>query len=59
MSTQSYIKHSGHRFHCIVVNDLLRRKEQSHLGDISVTKVNNNLGAVWSCMDQVNLSAVD
>ncbi|KAJ3599810.1 hypothetical protein NHX12_033764 [Muraenolepis orangiensis] len=41
------------------VNDLLRRKEQSHLGDIGVTEVNKNVGAVWSCMDQVNQSAVD
>uniref|UniRef100_A0A8C4ZLU6 PID domain-containing protein n=1 Tax=Gadus morhua TaxID=8049 RepID=A0A8C4ZLU6_GADMO len=28
------------------VNDLLRRKEQSHLGDIGVTEVNKNVGAV-------------
>ncbi|CAL8307464.1 unnamed protein product [Lota lota] len=41
------------------VNDLLRRKEQSHLGDIGVTEVNKNAGAVWSCMDQVNQSAVN
>ncbi|XP_070688518.1 carboxyl-terminal PDZ ligand of neuronal nitric oxide synthase protein [Pempheris klunzingeri] len=36
------------------VNDLLRRKEPSHLGDIGVTEVNKNVGAVWSCMDQLN-----
>lgn len=36
------------------VNDLLRRKEPSHLGDIGVTEVNKNVGAVWSCMDQFN-----
>uniref|UniRef100_A0A3P9P0D6 Uncharacterized protein n=1 Tax=Poecilia reticulata TaxID=8081 RepID=A0A3P9P0D6_POERE len=30
------------------VNDLLRRKEPSHLGDIGVTEVNKNVGAVWS-----------
>ncbi|CAK6964464.1 carboxyl-terminal PDZ ligand of neuronal nitric oxide synthase protein isoform X1 [Scomber scombrus] len=36
------------------VNDLLRRKEPNHLGDIGVTEVNKNAGAVWSCMDQIN-----
>ncbi|KAM6938321.1 carboxyl-terminal PDZ ligand of neuronal nitric oxide synthase protein-like isoform 2-T2 [Lycodopsis pacificus] len=36
------------------VNDLLRRKEPSHLGDIGVTEVNKNVDAVWSCMDQLN-----
>nr|XP_015826650.2 carboxyl-terminal PDZ ligand of neuronal nitric oxide synthase protein isoform X1 [Nothobranchius furzeri] len=36
------------------VNDLLRRKESSHLGDIGVTEVNKNVGAVWSCMDQLS-----
>jgi len=35
------------------VNDLLRRKEPSHLGDIGVTEVNKNVDAVWSCMDQL------
>ncbi|XP_037553844.1 uncharacterized protein C1orf226 [Nematolebias whitei] len=35
------------------VNDLLRRKELSHLGDIGVTEINKNVGAVWSCMDQL------
>ncbi|KAM4739599.1 carboxyl-terminal PDZ ligand of neuronal nitric oxide synthase protein-like [Anableps anableps] len=35
------------------VNDLLRRKEPSHHGDIGVTEVNKNVGAVWSCMDQL------
>ncbi|KAI3368468.1 hypothetical protein L3Q82_025479 [Scortum barcoo] len=36
------------------VNDLLRRKEPSHLGDIGVTEVNKSVGAVWSCLDQLN-----
>ncbi|XP_063747418.1 carboxyl-terminal PDZ ligand of neuronal nitric oxide synthase protein-like isoform X2 [Eleginops maclovinus] len=36
------------------VNDLLRRKESSHLGDIGVTEVNKNVDAVWSCMEQLN-----
>ncbi|KAF7644986.1 hypothetical protein LDENG_00211250 [Lucifuga dentata] len=36
------------------VNDLLRRKETSHFGDIGVTEVNKNIGAMWSCMDQIN-----
>lgn len=36
------------------VNDLLRRKEPNLLGDIGVTEVNKNVGAVWSCMDQLN-----
>lgn len=36
------------------VNDLLRRKEPSHLGDIGVTEVNKNVDAIWSCMDQLN-----
>uniref|UniRef100_A0A3Q3FKA7 Uncharacterized protein n=1 Tax=Labrus bergylta TaxID=56723 RepID=A0A3Q3FKA7_9LABR len=30
------------------VNDLLRRKEPSHLGDIGVTEVNKSVGAVWT-----------
>ncbi|XP_061831558.2 carboxyl-terminal PDZ ligand of neuronal nitric oxide synthase protein-like isoform X1 [Nerophis lumbriciformis] len=33
------------------VNDLLRRKESSHAGDIGVTEVNKNVGAVWSRME--------
>ncbi|KAJ8376212.1 hypothetical protein SKAU_G00067920 [Synaphobranchus kaupii] len=33
------------------VNDLLRRKDPSSLGDIGVTEVNKNVGAVWTCMD--------
>ncbi|XP_008282282.1 carboxyl-terminal PDZ ligand of neuronal nitric oxide synthase protein-like [Stegastes partitus] len=41
------------------VNDLLRRKEPSHLGDIGVTEVNKNVGAVWSCMDQLNQTAAN
>ncbi|KAF3835481.1 hypothetical protein F7725_028039 [Dissostichus mawsoni] len=36
------------------VNDLLRRKESSHLGDIGVTEVNKNVDVVWSCMEQLN-----
>ncbi|XP_029355096.1 carboxyl-terminal PDZ ligand of neuronal nitric oxide synthase protein isoform X2 [Echeneis naucrates] len=36
------------------VNDLLRRKEPSHLGDIGVTEVNKNVSVVWNCMDQLN-----
>ncbi|XP_029684759.1 carboxyl-terminal PDZ ligand of neuronal nitric oxide synthase protein-like isoform X2 [Takifugu rubripes] len=35
------------------VNDLLRRKDSTHLGDIGVTEVNKNVD-VWSCMDQLN-----
>ncbi|KAK2834977.1 hypothetical protein Q5P01_015461 [Channa striata] len=41
------------------VNDLLRRKEPSHLGDIGVTEFNKSVGAVWSCMDQVNQSTAN
>ncbi|KAG9351056.1 hypothetical protein JZ751_024946, partial [Albula glossodonta] len=33
------------------MNDLLRRKDPSALGDIGVTEVNKNVGAVWTCMD--------
>ena len=33
------------------VNDLLRRKDPSSLGDIGVTEVNKNVGAVWTCME--------
>ncbi|XP_036377102.1 uncharacterized protein C1orf226 homolog [Megalops cyprinoides] len=33
------------------VNDLLRRKDPSSLGDIGVTEVNKNVGAVWACME--------
>ncbi|KAM8874698.1 carboxyl-terminal PDZ ligand of neuronal nitric oxide synthase protein-like isoform 2-T2 [Spinachia spinachia] len=36
------------------VNDLLRRKEPSNLGDIGVTEVNKNVDAVWSSMEQLN-----
>ncbi|KAE8294599.1 hypothetical protein D5F01_LYC07554 [Larimichthys crocea] len=36
------------------VNDLLRRKEPSHLGDIGVTEINKNVGVAWTCMDQLN-----
>ncbi|XP_028855611.1 uncharacterized protein C1orf226 homolog [Denticeps clupeoides] len=35
------------------VNDLLRRKDPGSLGDIGVTEVNKNVGAVWSCMEGV------
>lgn len=45
-------KHSFLSFSLIQVNDLLRRKEPSHLGDIGVTEVNKSVGASWSCMDQ-------
>ncbi|KAM3876213.1 uncharacterized protein C1orf226 [Diretmus argenteus] len=41
------------------VNDLLRRKEPSHLGDIGVTEVNKNVGAVWSSLDQLNQTAAN
>ncbi|XP_034387207.1 carboxyl-terminal PDZ ligand of neuronal nitric oxide synthase protein-like isoform X2 [Cyclopterus lumpus] len=41
------------------VNDLLRRKEPSHLGDIGVTEVNKNVDAVWSCMDQLAQTTVN
>lgn len=41
------------------VNDLLRRKEPSHLGDIGVTEVNKSAGAVWTCMDQLNQTSVN
>nr|XP_019958089.1 PREDICTED: uncharacterized protein C1orf226 homolog isoform X1 [Paralichthys olivaceus] len=41
------------------VNDLLRRKESSHLGDIGVTEVNKNVGAVWSRMDQLNTTTAN
>ncbi|XP_026179407.1 carboxyl-terminal PDZ ligand of neuronal nitric oxide synthase protein-like [Mastacembelus armatus] len=41
------------------VNDLLRRKEPSHLGDIGVTEVNKSVGAVWSCMDQLDQAAAN
>ncbi|XP_014024533.1 carboxyl-terminal PDZ ligand of neuronal nitric oxide synthase protein isoform X2 [Salmo salar] len=33
------------------VNDLLRRKEPSLIGDIGVTEVNKNVGVVWSNME--------
>ncbi|XP_063057290.1 carboxyl-terminal PDZ ligand of neuronal nitric oxide synthase protein isoform X2 [Engraulis encrasicolus] len=33
------------------VNDLLRRKDPSTLGDIGVTEVNKNIGGVWSIAD--------
>ncbi|XP_020348395.1 carboxyl-terminal PDZ ligand of neuronal nitric oxide synthase protein [Oncorhynchus kisutch] len=35
------------------VNDLLRRKEPSHIGDIGVTEINKNVGAVWSNMEEM------
>ncbi|XP_053287469.1 uncharacterized protein C1orf226 [Pleuronectes platessa] len=41
------------------VNDLLRRKESSHLGDIGVTEVNKNVGAVWGRMDQLNTTTAN
>ncbi|TSL22034.1 hypothetical protein Baya_6330 [Bagarius yarrelli] len=36
------------------VNDLLRRKEPGSLGDIGVTEVNKNVGAVWSSQVTAN-----
>uniref|UniRef100_A0A3P9H1H9 Carboxyl-terminal PDZ ligand of neuronal nitric oxide synthase protein n=1 Tax=Oryzias latipes TaxID=8090 RepID=A0A3P9H1H9_ORYLA len=36
------------------VNDLLRRKEPSHLGDIGVTEVNKNVAAAWSSTSQLS-----
>ncbi|XP_068599701.1 carboxyl-terminal PDZ ligand of neuronal nitric oxide synthase protein-like [Brachionichthys hirsutus] len=41
------------------VNDLLRRKEPPHLGDIGVTEVNKNVGVAWSCLDQLRPPAAD
>nr|XP_040040338.1 carboxyl-terminal PDZ ligand of neuronal nitric oxide synthase protein-like isoform X2 [Gasterosteus aculeatus aculeatus] len=41
------------------VNDLLRRKEPSHLGDIGVTEVNKNVDAVWSSLDQLHQSSAN
>ncbi|XP_062251482.1 carboxyl-terminal PDZ ligand of neuronal nitric oxide synthase protein isoform X1 [Platichthys flesus] len=41
------------------VNDLLRRKESSHIGDIGVTEVNKNVGAVWGRMDQLNTTTAN
>ncbi|XP_031430948.1 carboxyl-terminal PDZ ligand of neuronal nitric oxide synthase protein isoform X2 [Clupea harengus] len=41
------------------VNDLLRRKDPNSLGDIGVTEVNKNVGAVWSCMDSGPHSGVN
>ncbi|XP_035593029.1 carboxyl-terminal PDZ ligand of neuronal nitric oxide synthase protein-like isoform X1 [Oncorhynchus keta] len=35
------------------VNDLLRRKEPSHIGDIGITEINKNVGAVWSNMEEM------
>ncbi|RVE73663.1 hypothetical protein OJAV_G00033570 [Oryzias javanicus] len=35
------------------VNDLLRRKEPSHLGDIGVTEVNKNVATAWSNTNQL------
>ncbi|XP_030646995.1 uncharacterized protein C1orf226 homolog [Chanos chanos] len=42
------------------VNDLLRRKDASLLGDIGVTEVNKNVESVWSSMaDMVNSGAAN
>uniref|UniRef100_A0A8D0CH30 Carboxyl-terminal PDZ ligand of neuronal nitric oxide synthase protein n=1 Tax=Scleropages formosus TaxID=113540 RepID=A0A8D0CH30_SCLFO len=38
------------------VNDLLRRKDPSSLGDVGVTEVNKIAGAAWACMDRDTLS---
>ncbi|KAI4883356.1 hypothetical protein NFI96_011203 [Prochilodus magdalenae] len=35
------------------VNDLLRRKDPSSLGDIGVTEVNKNVGAVWASLTEM------
>ncbi|XP_024134995.1 carboxyl-terminal PDZ ligand of neuronal nitric oxide synthase protein isoform X1 [Oryzias melastigma] len=39
------------------VNDLLRRKEPSHLGDIGVTEVNKNVATAWSSTNQLAAAA--
>ncbi|KAK6484766.1 carboxyl-terminal PDZ ligand of neuronal nitric oxide synthase protein-like isoform X1 [Huso huso] len=36
------------------VNDLLRRKDQTSLGDIGVTEVNKNAGAILSCTENTS-----
>ncbi|XP_041134270.1 uncharacterized protein C1orf226 [Polyodon spathula] len=36
------------------VNDLLRRKDQTSLGDIGVTEVNKNAGAMLSCTENTS-----
>uniref|UniRef100_A0A4W4EPX7 Uncharacterized protein n=1 Tax=Electrophorus electricus TaxID=8005 RepID=A0A4W4EPX7_ELEEL len=38
------------------VNDLLRRREPSNLGDIGVTKVNRNVDLVWSNLTDMDCS---
>uniref|UniRef100_A0A8C2JTH4 Carboxyl-terminal PDZ ligand of neuronal nitric oxide synthase protein n=1 Tax=Cyprinus carpio TaxID=7962 RepID=A0A8C2JTH4_CYPCA len=38
------------------VNDLLRRKDPSSLGDIGVTEVNKNVGPVWSSLAELGHS---
>ncbi|KAK1796683.1 hypothetical protein P4O66_009706 [Electrophorus voltai] len=38
------------------VNDLLRRREPSTLGDIGVTKVNRNVDLVWSSLTDMDCS---
>ncbi|XP_049335315.1 carboxyl-terminal PDZ ligand of neuronal nitric oxide synthase protein isoform X2 [Astyanax mexicanus] len=37
------------------VNDLLRRKDPSSLGDIGVTEVNKNVEAVWASLTEMGL----
>ncbi|XP_077389694.1 carboxyl-terminal PDZ ligand of neuronal nitric oxide synthase protein isoform X2 [Festucalex cinctus] len=41
------------------MNDLLRRKESSHVGDIGVTEVNKNAGAAWTCVDQLSQNSAN
>ncbi|XP_019740494.1 carboxyl-terminal PDZ ligand of neuronal nitric oxide synthase protein-like isoform X2 [Hippocampus comes] len=41
------------------MNDLLRRKESSHVGDIGVTEVNKNAAAAWTCMDQLGQNSAN
>ncbi|XP_048832515.1 carboxyl-terminal PDZ ligand of neuronal nitric oxide synthase protein isoform X2 [Brienomyrus brachyistius] len=40
------------------MNDLLRRKDVSSVGDIGVTEVNRNIGAVWSSEDRGSVGIV-
>lgn len=35
------------------VNDLLRRKDPSSLGDVGVTEVNKNVEAVWASLAEM------
>lgn len=53
LSTPSYLN----RLCPLQVNDLLRRKEPSHLGDIGVTEVNKNVATAWSSTNQLAAAA--